>query len=43
MVCDLDTWPKKPINKFKFNNCLLGATNIVKNSDKEKCLYSGYE
>ena len=39
---DLDAWPKNPTNNFKFKNCLFGATNIVKNSDKEKYVYSGY-
>ena len=29
-------------NNFKFKNCLFAATNIVKNSDKEKYVYSGY-
>ena len=29
-------------NNFKFKNCLFGATNIVKNSDKEKYVHSGY-
>ena len=32
---------KKSYN-FKFKNCLFGVTNIVKNSDKEKYVYSGY-
>ena len=27
---DLDTWPRNPINNFKFKNCLFGATSIVK-------------
>ena len=27
---------------FKFQNCSFGATNIVKNSNKEKYVYSGY-
>ena len=27
---DLDAWLRNPTNKFKFKNCLLGATNIVK-------------
>ena len=35
--------PRNPTNNFKFKNCLFGATNIVKNSDKEKYVYSGYE
>ena len=39
---DLDAWSRNPTNNFKFNNCLFGATIIVKNSDKEKYVYSGY-
>ena len=35
-VYNLYAWPRKPVNNFKFKNCLFGATNIVKNSDKEK-------
>ena len=35
-VYDLNAWPRNPTNNFKFKNCLFGATNIVKNSDKEK-------
>ena len=42
-VYELDTWAKFPLNNFKLKNCLLGATNIVKHSDKEKLVYSGYE
>ena len=30
-----------PTNNFKFKNCLFGANNIVKNSDKENYLCSG--
>ena len=30
------------INNFKFTNCLFEVTNIVKNSDEEKYVYSGY-
>ena len=41
-VYDLDAWQKNPTNNFKFKNCLFGATNIVKKSDKEKYVYSGY-
>ena len=26
----------------EFKNCLFGSTNIAKNSDKEKYVYSGY-
>ena len=39
---DLDTWPKIPLRNFTLKNCLFGATNIVKSSDKEKYVYSGY-
>ena len=42
IVYDLDAWLRNPTKNFKFKNCLFGATNIVKNSDKEKCVYSGY-
>ena len=42
IVYDLDTWPKNPTNNFKFKSCLFGASNTVKNSDKEKHVYSGY-
>ena len=34
-VYDLDAWPRYPTNNSKFNNCLFGATGIVKNSDKK--------
>ena len=37
---DLDAWPRNPTNNFKFKNCLFRATNIVKNSDKEKYVYT---
>ena len=42
IVFDLDACPRNPNNNFKFKNWLFGATNIVKNSDKEKYVYSGY-
>ena len=42
IVYDLDAWPRNPTNNFKFKNCLFKATNIVKNSDKEKYVYRGY-
>ena len=41
IVYDLDAWPGNPTNNFKFRNGVFGATNIVKNSDKEKYVYSG--
>ena len=34
IVYDLDVWPRNPTNNLKFKNCLFGATNVVKNSDK---------
>ena len=42
VVYDLAAWPRNPINNSKFMNCLFGATNMIKNSDKEKYVYSGY-
>ena len=42
IVYDLNDWPKYPINNLKFKNCLFGATNIVKNNDKEKYVYGRY-
>ena len=40
---DLASWPRIPTNNFKFNNSLSVATNIPKNSNKEKfVLYSKY-
>ena len=41
-IYDLDAWPRNPTDNFKFKNCLFGATNIVKNNDKEKYVYSGH-
>ena len=35
IVYNLDALPKIPLRNFT-KNCLFGATNIVKNSDKEK-------
>ena len=42
IVYDLHAWPINPTNNFKFKNCLFGATNIVKYSNTEKWVYSGY-
>ena len=39
---DLDAWPKVRLRNFTLKNCFFGATNIVKNIDKEKYVYSGY-
>ena len=32
----------RKINNFTFKNCLFGATNIVRNSDKENYVKSGF-
>ena len=42
IVYDLDAWPKCPLRNFALKSCYFGATNIVKNSDKERYVYSGY-
>ena len=42
IVYDLDAWPRIPISNFKFKNCLFSSTNLVKNNDKYKWVYSGY-
>ena len=39
LIYDLNAWPRNPTNKFKFKNCMFGATNILKNSDKYKYVY----
>ena len=39
-VYDLAAWARNPTNNFKFKNCLSWWTNIVKNSDKERYVYS---
>ena len=38
---DLDAWPRKLTNNFKFKNCLFVGTSLVKNSNKEKYVDSG--
>ena len=42
IVYDLEAWPKILLRNFALKNCLFGATNIVKNGNKEKYVYSGY-
>ena len=42
IVYELYTRLRNTINNFKFKNWLLETTNIIKHSDKEKYLYSGY-
>ena len=35
IVYDLDNCPKTPLRNFTLKNCLFGATNMVRNSDKK--------
>ena len=42
-ICyEFSGWLRNPTNNFKLKNWLFEATNIVKNSDKEKYVYNGY-
>ena len=38
IVHDLDYWPRSPFSTFTLKKCLLSATNVVKNTDKSKCV-----
>ena len=38
IVYDLVAWSRNPTNNFKFENCLFGANNLVKNNDKKVCI-----
>ena len=42
IVYHIETCTRNPTNNFKFKSCLFGATNTVKNSDKEMWMYSEY-
>ena len=42
IIYDLDGWTKVPIRNFAIKNCLFGAANIIKKSDKEKYVYSNH-
>ena len=42
IVYELDNWARNRLSNFTLKNCFFGATNIVKNSDKEKHVYSDY-
>ena len=42
IVYDLDNWSKNPLRNFTLNNFLFGATNTVKNNDKDKYMYRCY-
>ena len=39
---DLDSCPRNPLKNCTLKNYLCGASNIVKNSDESKYVYSGY-
>ena len=41
IVSDIDAWPTIPLRKFTLNKCLFRATNIIRNSDKEKYVHTG--
>ena len=41
MVYDLDYWPRNLLYNFALNDCLFGATNIVKISGKSKYVHNG--
>ena len=42
IVYDLNARPKNLHRNFTIKNCFFGPTSSVKNSDKEKYVYSGY-
>ena len=42
IVSELYDWPKVLLKIFTLKSCLFGATNIVKNSDNDKWVFSGY-
>ena len=42
IVYELDNQPKILLGNFTLEEFLFGATNIVKNNDKEKYVYSRY-
>ena len=42
IVNSLDVWSKNPTINFKFKNYLVCSSNIVKNSDKENWMHSGF-
>ena len=39
---DLAAWSRDPTNSFKFTNYLFGATSIIKSSNKDNRVFSGY-
>ena len=43
IVYDFEAQPKFSLRNFTLKNCLFGATNILKYSDKGNCVYSDYK
>ena len=43
IVYEFYDWPKVPLKNLTLKNCLFGATNIVKNSDKDKWVFTRYK
>ena len=43
IVYEFYDWPKVPLKNVTLKNCLFGATNIVKNSDKDKWVFTRYK
>ena len=42
IVYNLDNWQKNLLRNLTQKSCLFGATNMIKNNDKEKYVYSGF-
>ena len=42
VIYNSDTWTNNQLRNFTLRNCLFGAARIVKSSNNEKCVYSGY-
>ena len=42
IVNELNTWPKNMLGNFTLKRFLFSATNILKNSDKDKWVHSAY-
>ena len=43
IVYELDTWLPDLSAEFTLKDCSLGAVNVTKNADTDKCKYSSYE
>ena len=42
ILYDLDNWSKNPFRDFTLKNYLFCSTNIVKDNDKDRYVYSSY-